>query len=85
MSKKKAKSIPYQIRFTIFKRDGYRCYICGILVKPGRKRGGLPLATLDHYIPFSKGGTHDLSNLRTCCMTCNNKKGSKIYQHIKPL
>lgn len=34
------------------------------------------MATIDHKIPLSKGGTNDPENLITCCMKCNGKKGS---------
>ena len=34
--------------------------------------------TLDHYIPKSKGGSDDFSNLVSCCGDCNNKKGDKM-------
>ena len=36
-------------------------------------------ASLDHIIPLSKGGTNKESNLTTCCISCNCKKGTKIY------
>jgi len=33
---------------------------------------------IDHYIPLSKGGSNEKSNLKISCPTCNLKKGSKI-------
>ena len=33
------------------------------------------LATLDHVIPISRGGTDDVSNLDLCCRKCNRFKG----------
>jgi 5-methylcytosine-specific restriction endonuclease McrA len=50
-------------------RDGDACWYCSVTI---------PFAayTLDHYIPKSRGGTRDLSNLRLACATCNNRKGS---------
>ena len=36
-----------------------------------------PATTIDHVIPVSKGGTHDLSNLVPACRPCNASKGDK--------
>lgn len=36
------------------------------------------MATIDHVIPLSKGGTNDEENLVTCCSRCNSKKSCKI-------
>ena len=36
------------------------------------------LMTVDHIIPKSMGGSHNLSNLQPMCVRCNGKKGSKI-------
>ena len=33
---------------------------------------------VDHYIPLTKGGKHDTSNLFISCKTCNLKKSSKL-------
>ena len=33
---------------------------------------------VDHVIPMSKGGDHDLSNLVVCCSKCNKSKGDKL-------
>lgn len=36
------------------------------------------LATIDHIVPRSKGGTDDESNLVVACFTCNQRKGDSI-------
>ena len=36
------------------------------------------LMTKDHILPKIKGGSDDLSNLQTCCIICNNLKGSYL-------
>lgn len=38
----------------------------------------LPLLTLDHLVPRSKGGKNTLENLRPCCNRCNVEKANKI-------
>lgn len=77
--------INYEFRLTLYARDNYRCYLCGCKVKAGRKRKGVRLATLDHYLPRSAGGTNDAQNLKTCCSKCNNKKGSAIPKELSHL
>lgn len=34
-------------------------------------------AEVDHHIPVSGGGTHEIENLRVVCKVCNALKGSK--------
>ena len=34
--------------------------------------------TMDHVIPMSAGGAHDLSNLVVCCKSCNSSKQDKL-------
>jgi 5-methylcytosine-specific restriction endonuclease McrA len=38
---------------------------------------GRPATTVDHIIPLSRGGTHDLDNLRPACWPCNAGSGSE--------
>lgn len=77
--------VSYSVRLEIYARDGYKCYRCGSAVKAGRKkkRGGFPLATLDHFVPKCRGGSDDPSNLKTCCKKCNERKGAKIIPDPK--
>ena len=53
-------------RVRVLKRDSYTCAYCG-----------LDANQVDHIIPRSAGGTHDLDNLVACCKQCNTRKGSK--------
>lgn len=34
--------------------------------------------TIDHVVPLSRGGKHELSNLVLACRACNSSKGSKL-------
>lgn len=33
--------------------------------------------TIDHIIPLSKGGKHEIGNIAPCCRRCNSSKGNK--------
>ena len=46
----------------VLERDYYTCGYCGVV-------GGR--LEIDHKIPFSKGGSDELSNLITACVHCN--------------
>jgi len=50
----------------IIKQYGYRCFYC-------KKENKL---TVDHVVPLSRGGAHDVSNVVPACINCNSKKGS---------
>ena len=47
------------------------CCYCGAEFSKVRAK------TIDHVIPLSGGGTHELSNLVVCCHNCNSKKGAR--------
>lgn len=55
-----------RLRFAIYKRDGYRCQLCG------RKTNNLEI---DHIKPIAKGGKTTYDNLQTLCHRCNVLKG----------
>lgn len=56
------------IRYTVLHRDDFRCQICGRTAKDGVK------LEVDHIMPYSKGGSDELSNLWTLCFDCNRGK-----------
>lgn len=57
-----------QIRKIVFERDNFKCKICGTT-------DGL---SVDHIIPVVRGGSSELGNLQTLCITCNSSKGKKL-------
>ena len=65
-------------RRSLFERDKWTCQYCGEIVSSDN-------ATLDHYIPQSKGGNHSKENLRTCCLVCNSIKSGKSFEEAAPL
>ncbi len=50
--------------------QGRRCYYCG-------KKLTRADFTVDHVIPYAKGGQTTLANARPCCRRCNSEKGAK--------
>jgi 5-methylcytosine-specific restriction endonuclease McrA len=63
----------------IFKRDGYHCQLCGGTVHslqswpPGVARHRNNIATIDHIVPVSQGGSGCRENLRTLCLACHRR------------
>lgn len=57
-------------RRNLFARDNNSCQYCG----RGRET---PELTYDHVIPRSQGGKTDWTNIVTCCVECNRRKGGR--------
>lgn len=56
----------YQLRISVFERDGFACRKCG----SGER------LSIDHIKPVVDGGSNDPENLQTLCVSCNSKKGA---------
>ena len=67
------------------KRDNHTCYLCGTKTdrsdyrvdESGNFIAGPSYPSIDHVVPLSKGGTHDMSNVRLACCRCNAIKGNR--------
>lgn len=59
---------PQWLRDRIFRRDGPVCPECGTTKD----------LSIDHIVPFSRGGETIESNLRVLCRPCNSMKGAKV-------
>lgn len=57
-----------KLRHVIFKRDHYRCQICGKKLDRSTK-GRTPVC--HHIIPVGYGGSHSFNNLETLCPRCH--------------
>lgn len=58
-------AIPPEVRILVFDRDRWACVHCAS-----------PAAlTIDHIVPWSKGGLHEETNFQTLCRRCNSRKG----------
>lgn len=65
----RAKMTP-RLRYSVIKRDGYRCRACGASVQDGAR------LHVDHIEPVSRGGRTVTENLQTLCASCNAGKGA---------
>lgn len=66
-------------RKLVFKRDGYRCVLCGSCER----------IEADHIIPFSKAHDiqFDINNGRTLCHSCHKQTGTyggRVRTYGKP-
>lgn len=53
-------------RIRVLQRDNYQCQYCG-----------LDATEVDHVIPRTAGGGHEMDNLLACCKKCNGLKGAR--------
>ncbi len=60
--------IPLDVRAEVYERDENTCQIC-------RTTENL---SLDHILPWSKGGRHTVDNLRVLCRPCNSSRGNRV-------
>lgn len=64
----KRHSITVSTKPALIKRDGPACLKCGAVED----------LSVDHVVPVSKGGAHDIDNFQLLCKPCNSSKGDKI-------
>lgn len=57
--------VPQRVRLAVLERDGWVCRYC-------RK----PANTVDHVVPYERGGLSTEENLVACCAHCNSAKGT---------
>lgn len=66
-------------RLEVFAASGWRCAICDRQT-PATKigSGADDEPTLDHVLPFARGGHHVISNVQLLCRFCNSTKQDSI-------
>lgn len=66
-------------RMALFARDGWKCQICSEPVDYTADPLSDWYPSLDHVIPRSRGGSDEVSNLRTAHRWCNSVRGDMSY------
>ena len=66
--KQERELMTYKLRYTIIKRDNFRCVACG----------SSDNLEIDHIIPIVDGGRTIPENLQTLCYKCNHGKGVMV-------
>ena len=66
-----------RLRTQLLERDGGICAYCADPLT-------LKTMTIDHFVPRVLGGTDDLSNLMSACITCNCRKGARHPDSLEP-
>ena len=59
---------------------GDACHWCGttmLFVSVRKGEFSARLATIEHLVPLSKGGTHTFENTRLACWECNIRRGNR--------
>jgi len=67
-SRLRRSGLTLSLRFAVFRRDDYRCQICGVSAQDGTR------LEVDHKVPVSKGGRHVLGNLWTLCFRAMSQR-----------
>lgn len=68
-------------RNTVYERDENVCQLCLMPVDTSIPYPHPLAATLDHIVPVTAGGTHDIDNLQLAHMACNASKGGASRLH----
>jgi 5-methylcytosine-specific restriction endonuclease McrA len=66
----------------VIRVHGQNCSICGELIDLTLKRTSSMGLTVDHWIPLSKGGSDDMTNLRPAHWICNRRKSDSLPKEV---
>lgn len=65
-------------RVAVFVRDNWICQICHSEIDPDLKFPHRRSATVDHIVPISRGGLHEMANAQSAHLSCNARKGNRM-------
>lgn len=58
--------------------DEVRALVAQLLEEPCAYCGSTEQITIDHIVPLSRGGRHEVENLAPACLPCNCSKGARL-------
>lgn len=62
----------------VFRRDGWRCHLCGCKTLERLRGSHNPRAPeLEHIVSLADGGSHTWGNVACSCRACNQAKGAR--------
>lgn len=64
----------------VFRNDGFKCVYCDF---DGSSFEAWVFLVVDHFKPRSKGGSNQLENLKTACVSCNTMKGDYDWPSVE--
>ena len=63
-------------RAEIFTRDGWVCGLCSSPIDPAAAWPAPGSASIDHIVPWARGGSHTRANVQAAHLACNVAKGT---------
>lgn len=66
----------------IHQRDNWTCGICREPIDPSLRWPDRWCATIDHKIPFARGGRHERANVQSAHLSCNCSKQARLPDEI---
>lgn len=75
----KKSSLPYSFLYKIRNAfNGCECPVCGNTMTICKHKKFIP--TIQHIVPISKGGEHELDNIAVICYSCNSSIKDKMIE-----
>lgn len=73
----KDRNFSFAFRTYFYEQCGGACEYCGSSIASKSDM------SIDHIVPRTAGGTHEVSNLRAACGSCNTSKGNRDVEYLR--
>lgn len=79
----KESKLPYSFSYKITRIFWRKpCPICNILMECKKYAGNNYIPTIQHNIPITKGGKHELGNISVICKRCNISIRNNVTENL---